>query len=332
MKTLTRCSIVVILGMMIVTSRSILAAIAYTEVPSWGPVPVSPPVEWEMGGVAASLAGDRLFLARRSDPPLLQMDPASGKVIRQWGDGLLMWPHSLYLDRDGFLWVSDATVADGPRLNLATAIPSAVRAGRGHQVHKLDRTGHVVMSLGTQGVSGPDEAHFNAPTSVAIARNGDIFVSDGHGGNTNTRVVVFSKDGRFLRTWGTKGSGAGQFAEPHGLALDSRERVLVADRSNGRIEVFDRDGHFIEQWMQFGKRPCAIVILPDDTMYVSSHSGKEENIVTIGSAKDGRVTTVVKDVVEGVDGIAVDKAGTIYLTSATGRAVRKMTPVPLMTR
>ncbi len=122
-------------------------------------------------------------------------------------------------------------------------------------------------------------------------RNGDIFVSDGHG--RNNRVVKFSKDGRFIREWGHHGVGPGEFDQPHDIALDSKGRVFIADRNNNRVQVFDPDGQFIAEWRQFG-RPSAVFVSRDDVLYVSdSYSNARINPgfkrgIYIGSATPAR--------------------------------------------
>ncbi len=299
----------------------------YARVEGWSPVPVPGTAEWEMSGVAVSPDGTRLFMSHRADPPMLDIDPSSTRILRSWGTAMLVWPHSLYLDRAGNIWIADAAVGSGAGARLNPPMPGAVAAGRGHQVLKFSRDGRLLMTLGTAGQPGADATHFNAPTGVAVARNGDIFVSDGHGGTTNARVVVFDTRGRFLRTWGTRGSGPGEFGEPHAIALDARERVIVADRTNGRLQVFDKAGRFLAQWTGFGRRPCGIAIGANDTIYVSSHDARaHENIITIARASDGQVLEVVTDALDGIEGIAVDGRGTIYATSATGHAVAKYVP------
>ena len=81
------------------------------------------------------------------------------------------------------------------------------------------------------GVPGNDEKHFNAPSDILIAPNGDIFVADGHGGDTNARIVKFDKTGKFLKTWGKKGTGPANWTKmrltgspwiPHGKTLRRR--------------------------------------------------------------------------------------------------------------
>ena len=145
------------------------------------------------------------------------------------------------------------------------------------------------MTLGRAGVAGNGPDTFDRPTGVAVAANGDIFVTDGHG--QNNRVVKFSPDGRFIKTWGRTGAGPGDFDQPHDISIGgSQERVFVADRSNNRVQIFDQEGNFIAAWRQFG-RPSAIHVSADDTLYVSdSHSNSRVNPgytrgITIGSAR-----------------------------------------------
>jgi hypothetical protein len=162
------------------------------------------------------------------------------------------------------------------------------------------------MTLGTAGVSGNGPDTFNGPTDVAVAANGDIFVSDGH---VNSRIVKFSKDGKFITSWGKKGSGPGEFDLPHTIFFDSRGRLLVGDRSNKRIQIFDQDGKFLDQWTQFGS-PSGIFIAPDDTLYVVDYNDKMR--LFIGSAKDGSIKHAINNLTL-AEGVAVDRQGNIYV-------------------
>ena len=117
--------------------------------------------------------------------------------------------------------------------------------GKGHEVVKFSPEGKVLMTLGKPGVGGLGARHFNAPTDVAVARNGDIIVSDGHGGKTNARIVKFTSDGKFIAAWGKRGSGPGEFGVNHSLAIDSAGRIYVADRGNNRVEIFGPNGVYI---------------------------------------------------------------------------------------
>src|SRR5205085_4635975 len=141
--------------------------------------------------------------------------------------------------------VPASPVAPAPAPLPAPAVPM------GMQVIKFSPDGKVLLRLGTAGVAGTDDSHFNQPSDVVTAPNGDIFVADGHGNDSNARIVKFTKDGKFVKAWGKKGSGPGELDTPHGITIDSRGRLFVADRENSRIQIFDQDGSFIDQWRQF---------------------------------------------------------------------------------
>jgi hypothetical protein len=229
--------------------------------------------------------------------PIFQFD-GSGKLRRAFGAGLFVSPHKLAIDKEGYLWLAD---------------------NGGHQVFKLSQDGKVLLTLGKKGVAGAGLDEFDAPTDVAIAPNGDIFVADGHsGGGTgtgNARIMKFDKDGKFLKTWGKKGMGPGEFDVIHTLALDSQGRLFVGDRQNNRIQIFDQGGEFIAQWFQFG-RPSGLYIDKDDVLYVADSESRDgrTNIgqltlpqtgygynlgaqrgIRIGSANDGSVKYFIPD-------------------------------------
>jgi DNA-binding beta-propeller fold protein YncE len=117
----------------------------------------------------------------------------------------------------------------------------------------LSPDGKALMVIGKEGVSGNGPDAFDRPTGVAVAPNGDVFAADGHSPNqhNSARVVKFSKDGRFIKTWGHKGAAPGDFDEPHDIFIGgSQGHVFVADRRNNRVQVFDQDGNFIDAWTQ----------------------------------------------------------------------------------
>jgi len=150
--------------------------------------------------------------------PILKFD-ASGKLVKSFGAGMFVFPHGLHVDFEGNIWVTDGVG----------------RGAKGQTVHKFSLDGKLLMTLGKPGKAGAGPDEFNAPSAVAVARNGDIFVADGHGGDTNARIVKFSKDGKFVKTWGKKGSAPGEMDGPHTLAMDSRGRLFLGDRGNNRI-------------------------------------------------------------------------------------------------
>ena len=279
----------------------------YHAVPGWGPLPAG--ITWgEVPGMTIDKNGT-IYAFHRNEPPVVQFD-ASGKVTKTWGQGMFVWPHGIRVDRNGFLWLTDGR-AD---------------KGNGQLVYKFDLSGKLLMTIGTKGVSGEGPTTFNGPTDVAVAPNGDVFVADGH---VNSRIVKFSKDGTFIKTWGKKGSGPGEFNVPHTIFFDSQGRLFVGDRSNKRIQIFDQEGNFITQWTQFGS-PSGIFIAPDDTLYVVDYNDRKR--LFIGSAKDGSIKYAIDDLTL-AEGIAVDPQGNIYVGEtvpgqigdmATGHMVRKL--------
>ncbi len=243
--------------------------------------------------------------------PILEFD-ASGKNLRHFGAGLFVQPHGLFVDKDSNVWVTD----------------DLGQGSKGQQVFKFSREGKVLMILGKAGVAGNGPDTFNQPTGVVVAPNGDIFVSSGHGrAYGDARIVKFSAEGKFIKQWGTPGSGPGQFIGPHSLAIDSRGRLLVADRTNNRIQIFDQDGKFITEWKQFG-RPSGLAIGQDDMLYVGdSESTDKEGAygynpgcrrgIRIGSARDGKVIAFIPDpdtqgATSMAEGVAVDRQGNVY--------------------
>jgi sugar lactone lactonase YvrE len=241
--------------------------------------------------------------------PINLIDVSTGKSIRSIGAGLFVFPHGLHVDARGNIWVTDGAVSkDG---------------SKGVQVIKLSPEGKVLLRLGTAGVRGDDATHFQAPTDVITAPNGDIFVADGHTAiaplipaGLVPRIKKFSSHGKFIKQWGQAGSGPSEFSNPHALALDSRGRLFVADRGNSRIQIFDQDGKFLAQWSQLG-RPAGFYIDKKDTLYAidadsneTVHPGWHKG-VWIGSAKTGQPTAFVPDDSAG-EGVVVDAGGTLY--------------------
>ena len=236
--------------------------------------------------------------------PLNKYD-ASGRVVASLAAGMTNFPHGLFVDKDGNIWITDGRADKNKK--------------SGHTVLKLSPDGTVLMTLGTPGVIGADETHFNAPSDVIVAPNGDIFVADGHGDKTNARIVKFSKDGKFIKAWGKEGKGPGEFDVPHGLAMDSAGRLFVADRANSRIQIFDQEGTFIAEWKQFG-RPSGVAIDKNDVLYVADSQSTErtnpgfQQGIRIGSAKDGKVTAFIPETVDlgSLEGVGYDDAGNVY--------------------
>ena len=275
----------------------------YQLVENWAQLPQG--MQWGVMSAVDIDSHGTIYAFKRSEPGekpdamssmVIVLDP-HGKFLRSWGEHTFSSAHGLRVLRDGFIWITDKT---------------------GDQVFKFSPDGELLMTLGKKGVAGDNNSTdaLNGPSDVVIGKNGDIFVSDGE--STNTRVVKFSKDGKFIKFWGTKGAGPGELNLPHNIAMDSEGRLYVADRTNKRIQVFDQDGKYLDQMTQFGA-PAAIFITKDDTLYVVA--GAPENRLTVGT-KDGKVLSRV----EGLNAphwVAVDSSGAVYIAEVAGQSLLK---------
>jgi sugar lactone lactonase YvrE len=256
--------------------------------------------------------------------PILKFD-LDGNVVESFGRGLFIWPHGIDVDPDGNVWVTDAVAAG--RTPMGT---------RGHQVIKFSPAGKVLMTLGTPGVPGGGKRSFNAPSDVVVADDGNIFVADGHADDTNNRIVKFSSNGTFIKSWGKTGYGPGEFRTLHALAIDARGRLFVADRSNNRIQIFNQEGNHLATWHQFG-RPSGIFFDDKDQIYVAdSESDNVENPgfemgIRIGDALTGWVNAFVlyqwadprSSGGNGAEFVAVDRDGNMYAGEPRPRKLQK---------
>lgn len=252
--------------------------------------------------------GENTCVGHDDMDPVMLFD-AGGNVVRSFGKGLIVWPHGIFVDRAGNVWIADAR-GEG---------------SRGHQVHKFSPEGRLLMSLGKAGVAGSGPDTFDQPSDVLVAPDGSIFVADGHGAGGNNRIVKFSAEGAFLKEWGGTGGDTGEFRDPHALAMDSQGRLFVGDRANSRIQIFDQEGNHLATWTQFG-RPSGLFIDADDVLYsADSESNARRNAgwkrgIYVGSARDGWVTAFLPDPepdpdnspTSGAEGVAADAAGNVY--------------------
>jgi DNA-binding beta-propeller fold protein YncE len=272
--------------------------------------------------------------------PILHFD-STGKLIKSFGGGMLIAPHGIFIDRDDNVWVTDcsctggAGAARGNATGAAAAPPTP--ATKGHQVFKFSRDGKLLMTLGKPGGAREPDFFFQ-PNDILVAPDGDIFISEGHTSSpgSTARVLKFSKDGKFIKTWGKLGTAPGDFDQPHALAMDSKGRLFVGDRNNNRIEIFDQDGKFLAEWKQFS-RPSGLYIDKNDVLYAAdsesesvsrNHDGWKRGI-RVGSAKDGSVKYFIPDPAEkatttsAAEGVAADAQGNIYGAEVGPRALKR---------
>lgn len=244
--------------------------------------------------------GENICTGHDDLDPVLLFDP-SGNVIRSFGKGMVVWPHGIFVDAQGNVWIADAR-GEG---------------AKGNQILKFSPDGQFLMKFGHD--------LFDQPSDVLVAPDGSIFVADGHGAGGNNRIVKLAADGTYLMEWGSTGSENGEFRDPHALAMDSQGRLFVGDRANSRIQIFDQEGTHLATWTQFG-RPSGVFIDADDIMYVAdSESNTARNAgwkrgIRIGSVRDGWVTAFIPDpepdpdhsATSGAEGVAADAQGNVY--------------------
>lgn len=218
------------------------------KAPDLGYVPVAPtltlPEGWKLGAPSsvAIRSNGNLLVFNRGEHPLVEFDRA-GKFVRAFGEGAYSRPHGMRVDREGNVWMAD---------------------DRGQTVTKMSADGKVLLTIGTR--DKPDL--LNQPTDVAVGPSGDIFVAQGHG-MAVPRVSKFDRTGRLVTSWGSMGSGPGQFDIAHSIVVDDKGLVYVADRQNRRVQIFDGDGKYIKEW-KFAGLPCGLFIARDGQMYLVS--------------------------------------------------------------
>jgi len=274
---------------------------AYRVVPDFLQVPPS----LTLGAVSAVATDSRgnVLVFHRGEPPILIFN-SNGKLLRSFGDGLFKSAHGMRVDADDSIWVTD---------------------NANHTITKFSPDGAILLKLGEKNVPGEDASHFNKPADIAFAANGDFYIADGYG---NSRVVKFNNAGQFLKAWGKKGTGAGEFNLPHSVQLDAAGRVYVADRENNRIQVFDADGQFLCQIT--GLAPFGLFITPDQSLFVAD--GRANKVVKL--TLDGQVLTSW-----GATGaepgnfqlphmLTVAKDGAVYVTEITGKRIQKFIAAP----
>jgi peptidylamidoglycolate lyase len=300
----------------------------YEEVKDWPKLPSNVSL-----GEAAGVAVDRnghVFIFHRpgrgfeptattklTEPAVLEVDADSGKLLASWGANVFLVPHGITIDGSNNVFLTDVGL---------------------QQVFKFSHDGKPVLTVGEPGVGGWDATHFNQPTDIAIRSDGSFYVSDGY---VNSRVALFDRNGRWIQEWGKKGSGEGEFRNPHGLAfVPGGTDVLVADRENSRLQLFDRVGKFKRQWAgatdaQTTGRIFSVAFDSEGMLYAgirradydTQHTGivkldRDWNIVaSIGFGKPG------DPVFNAVHDIAVGRDGSIYVAETRTKRVVKLRPL-----
>jgi len=248
------------------------------------------PPEWlDVKACAVSVdSQDRVYCFNRNDAHPVVVFDRDGKFLSSWGEGRFKFPHAIRIVQENGedrVWLCDEHL---------------------NQFYKFTTDGKLLQTIGEKGARSdtgvPDSewssaaykqvthggGPFNLPTDIAFAPDGSMFMTDGYG---NARVHKFSPDAKYQSSWGEPGNGPGQFNLPHGVWIDSRGRVLVADRENDRVQVFDKSGKFLQVWPVELIGPAFFYIDKNDIVYIPEHNGGMVSLLTLDGERLARCAT-----------------------------------------
>lgn len=271
-----------------------------------------------ISGIAID-AQDHIYVFNRGVKPVMVFD-RDGKMILAGADqeinGKKLNPS--YLHSGGVDWEGNVYVIERDAHRIVKLSP------------KLDK---FLMQLGVTDQKGTDATHLNLPSGIAILHSGNIVVTDGYG---NNRVVLFSKDGKFIKQVGKgsggptdKGTGNGEWNLPHKLAVDAEENLYIIDRENKRIEVFDKNLNYIRQFANEGWNPWDIGISrkgTDGIAFIADHAGERVHKISL---KDGKILATWgkqgwgPSEFDWVHGVVVDSKGAVYAADTYGQRLQK---------
>ena len=267
----------------------------------WAKVP--PGIEVRACAVTVD-ARDRVYcFSRVAEHPVMVFE-RDGTFLGSWGAGMFTFPHAIRAEADGFLWLCDEHLMQFMKFTPEGRLVQTIgeKGGRSDTGVPADDFSSQAWRKVTHG-GGP----FNLPTDIAFAPDGTMFMTDGYG---NARVHKFSPEARHLSSWGEPGNRPGQFNLPHGVWVDRRGRVLVADRENDRVQVFDQEGKLLQVWPTELIGPAFFYVDADDIVYVPEHNGGMISVLTLDGERLARWGE--GPVMRSTHGIWGDSHGDIY--------------------
>jgi DNA-binding beta-propeller fold protein YncE len=342
--------------------RAVLAMALLSGIPAFAQVPV-PEITFdsatdflklpdniylgEAAGVATNSKGD-IFVFTRTGHPTLTLGTArpfahggtrlfqfnqSGQFVREIGQDSygFMVGQQVRIDSQDNIW----TVDQMTNMVIKFSPVGRVLMLLGRKSESENFPGVIPTGAGGATGAGAQSDIFNKPTDVAWDAAGNIYVSDGNG---NARIAKFDKDGKFIKSWGSRGSDPGQFNAPHGIALDLQGNVYVADRGNNRIQVFDSDGNFKTQFTNVGS-PAALCISPGPHQYLYTSNSNPPNDIDVAGeiykmdldgkvlGKFGRAGKMVKEFGD-VNAMDCRNGNDFYVAELINWRVQKLTLHP----
>ena len=257
------------------------------------------PDEWSFGWIPAVAVDskDRIYVYSRSDHPMIVLDK-DGSFVKSWGDDVLKDAHGIYIDADDTVFCVERET---------------------HCMRTFTADGELLSTLGTPDQQGAEGEPFNLPTDVGFDSSGMMYLTDGYG---NARVHKYTGDGELVKSWGTKGTGPGEFDLPHCVRVDKHDRLLVADRENNRIQFFDTDGNYLHEWS--GLHHPDTIYIDDEIVYIAELD-QRLSIWTLDGEKltewgDGEPSTKPGEFVKCPHGIWLDSDKSIYVSEVQADA------------
>ena len=292
----------------------------YTPEAHWCKLPYGMTFRNDATSVAVD-SKDNVYFFSRGPVPVMIFD-SEGNFIDAWGENEFIRPHGITLDKEDNVYLID---------------------DQGHMVEKRTKEGKLIFRIGEKGKAAEKQSGdiFNLPTDAAIDPDtGEIFVSDGYG---NSRIHKFDPNGKLIKSWGTPGSGPGEFSLPHNIVLTSDKKIIVADRENFRLQLFTTEGEFIDQWHIH--HPMSVTEGPDGNIFVGEMGPPpvQEGVRNLGNcvsilSPEGKVIEKLGDELPGPNpnqfvaphGIAVDSKGSVYVAEvAWSEWYSRQDPTPI---
>jgi sugar lactone lactonase YvrE len=233
----------------------------FEVVEGWGRLPHGLQLGSDVPGVATD-SRDRVYIFNRSKHPVAVFE-SDGRFLGTWGEKTFLRPHGITITDDDIVWCTDDSDHTVRKFTLEGKLLQTLGTP-----NEPSDTGYLMDSHDTTTIkaAGP----FNRPTKVAVAPNGELYISDGYG---NARIHRFTAAGKLIQSWGEAGEGPGQFNLPHSVCVHTDGRVFVCDRENSRVQIFTLTGQHLGIWNCKG-RPQGIAIGKDNRVFVSSRFWK----------------------------------------------------------